>query len=256
MFYIIETSVPSRSPQYGQETVNTGELPPVPVLLDRIAQIVDDLDAADIPGVWDRLIAEVQNDVEHAADFAERGSWEYKTPDGGYVTARVDTIAERNAEADRRADELNNDWERVGELSRTYPTVITECARGMLTASLWADAWPANMDDSSETGGLEHLDPDANAVAAYERMAAMFVGAAWADLPAYAGLRENTTNSSVWDVLGHDLWLSAGGHGTGFWDRGLSKLGDRLHAIAGRRPFASMGDDLQLSANDDSTAGL
>lgn len=27
---------------------------------------------------------------------------------------------------------------------------------------------------------------------------------------------------------GHDFWLTRNGHGAGFWDRGLSKLGDRL----------------------------
>lgn len=33
-------------------------------------------------------------------------------------------------------------------------------------------------------------------------------------------------------AAGHDFWLSRNGHGTGFWDRGLGDLGDRLHAAA------------------------
>lgn len=32
--------------------------------------------------------------------------------------------------------------------------------------------------------------------------------------------------------LGHDFWLSRNGHGTGFWDRGLGALGDKLHEHA------------------------
>jgi len=32
--------------------------------------------------------------------------------------------------------------------------------------------------------------------------------------------------------LGHDLWLTRNGHGTGFWDRGLGDLGDRLSNAA------------------------
>jgi hypothetical protein len=28
--------------------------------------------------------------------------------------------------------------------------------------------------------------------------------------------------------IGHDLWLTRNGHGAGFWDRGLGKLGDEL----------------------------
>jgi hypothetical protein len=31
---------------------------------------------------------------------------------------------------------------------------------------------------------------------------------------------------------GHDFWLTRRGHGTGFWDRGLGKLGDRLSEAA------------------------
>lgn len=32
--------------------------------------------------------------------------------------------------------------------------------------------------------------------------------------------------------LGHDLWLTRNGHGTGFWDRGLGELGDQLTGAA------------------------
>lgn len=32
--------------------------------------------------------------------------------------------------------------------------------------------------------------------------------------------------------LGHDFWLTRNGHGTGFWDRGLGELGERLSAAA------------------------
>ena len=31
---------------------------------------------------------------------------------------------------------------------------------------------------------------------------------------------------------GHDFWLTREGHGTGFWDRGLEALGERLSDIA------------------------
>lgn len=30
------------------------------------------------------------------------------------------------------------------------------------------------------------------------------------------------------EQLAHDFWLTRNGHGTGFWDRGLGKLGDEL----------------------------
>lgn len=31
---------------------------------------------------------------------------------------------------------------------------------------------------------------------------------------------------------GHDFWLTRNGHGAGFWDRGLGKLGERLTQAA------------------------
>lgn len=47
------------------------------------------------------------------------------------------------------------------------------------------------------------------------------------------------------EQAGHDFWLTRNGHGAGFWDRGLGKLGDDLSAAA--RPYGSfdlyIGDD-------------
>jgi hypothetical protein len=37
----------------------------------------------------------------------------------------------------------------------------------------------------------------------------------------------NGNNRDI-EVIGHDYVLTSGGHGTGFWDRGLGELGDRL----------------------------
>ena len=34
------------------------------------------------------------------------------------------------------------------------------------------------------------------------------------------------------EQTGHDFWLTRNGHGTGFWDRGLGKVGDKLSDIA------------------------
>jgi len=48
-----------------------------------------------------------------------------------------------------------------------------------------------------------------------------------------------------WEQFGHDFWLTRNGHGAGFWDRSIGKLGDDLSSIA--RDFGSVsayaGDD-------------
>lgn len=51
------------------------------------------------------------------------------------------------------------------------------------------------------------------------------------------GLEGELLEQLAWDDIGHNLWLSKQGHGTGFWDRGWGECGDKLHEIA-----KSMGD--------------
>jgi len=38
----------------------------------------------------------------------------------------------------------------------------------------------------------------------------------------------NPFESMTEGQFGHDFWLTRNGHGAGFWDRGLGKLGDKL----------------------------
>jgi len=35
------------------------------------------------------------------------------------------------------------------------------------------------------------------------------------------------------EYIGHNFWLTRSGHGVGFWDRGLGKIGDDLTDICG-----------------------
>jgi hypothetical protein len=44
---------------------------------------------------------------------------------------------------------------------------------------------------------------------------------------------------------GHDFWLTRNHHGTGFWDRGIGALGDRLTRAAQSYP------EVHLYVNDD-----
>lgn len=47
------------------------------------------------------------------------------------------------------------------------------------------------------------------------------------------------------EQAGHDFWLTRNGHGSGFWDRGLGKLGDDLSKAA--KTFGS--SDLYVGAD-------
>lgn len=39
---------------------------------------------------------------------------------------------------------------------------------------------------------------------------------------------QDSPRYTVEERLGHDFWLTRSGHGTGFWDRGLGELGNKL----------------------------
>jgi hypothetical protein len=47
------------------------------------------------------------------------------------------------------------------------------------------------------------------------------------------------------DSIGHNFVLSKNHHGTGFWDRGLGELGDRLHGACDSygETYLFLGDD-------------
>ena len=86
----------------------------------------------------------------------------------------------------------------------------TECAQ-------WADV-PYNEEGTEELDTNEWVFTDALRFAVLD-----FVEANEEDVVAYAKL-----NAYGFGGVGYDLWLSARGHGTGFWDRGYGALGDRL----------------------------
>lgn len=76
-----------------------------------------------------------------------------------------------------------------------------------------------------------------------------FIQANAGDLTAYCLQMKNEQWSGE-ARAGHDFWLTRCGHGTGFWDRGLGNLGERLSTAA--KVYGNVdlyvGDDGQLYA--------
>lgn len=65
----------------------------------------------------------------------------------------------------------------------------------------------------TETGDFDQPDPDSE-LSAYDKMKA------WADCRQfYWALLDLEVEHIDWKQVGHDLWLTRNGHGTGFWDR-------------------------------------
>ena len=100
--------------------------------------------------------------------------------------------------------------------------------RGYIVAALWSTT-----GDSGEHLDANYTPMDITATGrmVMEELCREFVDANEDDLLLYYEARKYVRHlgqGTAWDWAGHDLWLTAAGHGAGFWDRGLGDLGDRL----------------------------
>ena len=100
---------------------------------------------------------------------------------------------------------------------------------GYVETALWADYMPAPTPDNPEPelGGGDGMgiEPDAESKVRVRETCEQFFLFNAADCIEFL---EHGDESD----LGHNLWLTSHGHGTGFWDRGLGALGDRLTKAA------------------------
>jgi hypothetical protein len=104
---------------------------------------------------------------------------------------------------------------------------IDAMTRGYIIAALWS----SNGSDPDTEEELENLDDFEFSDEAKKEalgICTAFYDRHTTDLGAYAGTYKPNGGYDVWECAGHDLWLTAAGHGVGFWDRGLGRLGDRL----------------------------
>lgn len=131
--------------------------------------------------------------------------------------------------------------------------------QGYAECMLWANTYELDAE-----GNITNVEPswwqtpngqwavkafDAKSADSIRLVCSDFVNANWQDLQAIAGKRPA-------DYAGHDFALTRNGHGTGFWDRGLGDIGDRLTAAS--KPYGEstayvMSDDVE---NGDALAHL
>ena len=112
-----------------------------------------------------------------------------------------------------------------------------------LETALWSSLdWTTTGDDGQylpepldDRFGVEDVSDDLRSELLVDVVE--FIGAYWDDL------RDLDAGQT-----GHDFWLTHNGHGTGFWDRGLGEVGDRLTTAC--RPYGEVdlyvGDDGDL----------
>lgn len=128
---------------------------------------------------------------------------------------------------------------------------VEQFVDGFATAHLWANVESVEYGDDGEPRTDEHgetiRNEDASVIAEHggglhsfddvsqreiRQVCEDFLTSNAADLLAASEQRE-------WSYLGHDFALNAAGHGTGFWDRGLGEVGDRLSEAS--KVYGDMG---------------
>lgn len=125
----------------------------------------------------------------------------------------------------------DGDW--VDVVDDAPPVDVDEIVAGYVEAALWADARD-DSDPDDEPGGKNgtHEAHEDDVRALRERIAEWVEGIG-ADAAAFdAAMIDRVGDWTTAEQMGHDLRLTAEGHGAGFWDRGLGALGDRLTAHA------------------------
>lgn len=136
--------------------------------------------------------------------------------------------------------------------------------QGYVEAALWTDLqWPHEGEgDPPESGGgngifdLDNLDADS--FLKVQELCIRFLKENKEDIEDYVEACESggrlpydPSQGTPLQYAGHDLWLSSCGHGTGFWDRSLDELGNRLHAAASKSPWSDFeGSALPYVVND------
>jgi len=126
---------------------------------------------------------------------------------------------------------------------------IDKFVLGYKIAARWSSS---HMEDENDNCGtpFDQLDPEPEwseeALKQIDKDCRAFLEDQELDLIDYILDRScSTAEGSAIEHAGHDFWLTRCGHGTGFWDRGLGGLGDRLTKAC--EPYGNvdlyLGDD-------------
>lgn len=109
-------------------------------------------------------------------------------------------------------------------------TELEQFISGYIEAALWSST-----DESDEQGGepldknYDRSDLSAESLESIERDCAKFIEANKLDIDEFVSLSpRGSSDGGPWELAGHCFWLNRCGHGTGFWDRDVGAVGDRL----------------------------
>ena len=122
-----------------------------------------------------------------------------------------------------------------------------EFIRGYVQAALWSSTCIDTDDCEYLDEKYDESDLAKETLEQMEKDCIQFIKENDDDLFEYAEQRSIPFDAeyTASDCAGHDFWLTRNGHGAGFWDRGLKRLGDRLTSATEKFAHVDLyvGDD-------------
>lgn len=172
------------------------------------ARVTRDSGAVDSPAVWLAIYDEVaRHAAKHRVALPSLEYWGVVRPEPVITAEQVDHMADAYIVAALWAD----------------CTPLCDCGAvptAVEGVPMGAFAEHADGCASEQSGGLERLDVDPKSRRYVWALCRYFADLYPDDLQTFASMRYfSPENGTAWDFVGHDLRLTSGGHGTGFWDR-------------------------------------
>ncbi len=159
---------------------------------------------------------------------------------GIHLVMGADEYGFCHSNCDRCGGLADDRFELVGLTDTTPAGELAEIMKHYIAAAFWTTVDDSHDDYNPATGGGPYLEENfdyadvANVDVIAEELRRFIMSTRLGDL-------DGLTSESI----GHDFWLTRNGHGTGFWDRGLGDVGDRLskRAEGAGTSDAYVGDD-------------
>lgn len=109
---------------------------------------------------------------------------------------------------------VNSDLEAIDENEEVATPQVMDMLNGYLEAALWTE---------EDELGDSNIESDVSFEAKVD---------SYRDIKNFMNQAGELIDNIDPSQVGHDLWLTRNGHGTGFWDRDLGEIGDKLSDIA------------------------
>jgi len=152
-------------------------------------------------------------DLEGAENFRQqalkKGSWL------GWGETELPPYSNYTKDFDNMMGNPLDNMDFLGENSEVASPIVMSILINYLEAALWTE--------EDEIGNDTNIEADVSNDSKID---------AYTDVKKFMSQAGDLIDDLDPEQVGHDLWLTRNGHGTGFWDRDLGEVGEKLSNIA------------------------